>query len=171
MADAYYIGTVLENSQNSDSKIENIASCMNLSFRGVKHICSGKVVAYKTESIDEADVGYMSIKTTDSRVFTVSIQNETITGQFEDETSIAVTGPDSICYLSTSGGTIPDSKIYDNTLIQEQFEKGEDVEIHVIAIQADAVIRSNDILMTSWSNTYKKARYYGKYNNTLWTTT
>lgn len=170
LAIAYAIGTILENSNNSNSKINDIIECMLLSMRGAKLLCTGKVVAYNTESVNDADVGYMSIETTDKRTFTVSIQNETITGQFEDETGVAVTGPDSICYLSTSDGALPDNKIYENTLIQEQFEKGEEVNIHVIAIQADPVVLGNPTLMASWKNTYTAARYYGAYNSNIWTT-
>ena len=170
LSTAYEIGKIMENDENTWIKITHIEDCLSSAMRGVKLLCTGKVVTYKTETIDDNDVGYMSIKTEDNRIFTVSIQNETITGQFEDETNIAVTGPDSICYLSTSNGALSDAEIYDNTLIQEKLADGDDVEIHVIAIQADPVITSNEKLMTLWRSAYKTARYYGAYNSELWTT-
>ena len=165
LSDAYAIGSILE---SSNDKIIDIAGVMFLSARKTKLICTGKVTEYKTESVNEADVGYMSVKTKDNRIFTVSIQNETITGQFEDDISIEITGPDSICYLSTTNGALPDNEIYDNTLIQEKLAQGKEVEIHVIAIQADTVVTANNKLMASWRSAYKTARYYGAYNNSIW---
>ncbi len=168
LSEAYAIGKIMENDKITTNKISAIENCLASSGRSIKVLCTGKVITYITETIDDNDVGYMSIKTSDNRIFTISIQNETITGQFEDEISIAVTGPDSICYLSTSNEKIPDGEIYDNTLIQEKMAKGEDVEIHVIAIQADNVVLGNDKLMSSWRNAYKTARYYGAYNSNIW---
>lgn len=170
LSDAYAMGVIMENSEDSIHKVNKIIETMSYEMRGVKLLCTGQVVAYETETISDNDVGYIQIKTLDNRIFTVSIQNETITGQFEDEISISVTGPDSICYLSTSDGVLPDSEIYDNTLIQEKFAQGETVNIHVIAIQASAVVVSNSVLMNSWRDAYKTARYYGAYNSKLWTT-
>lgn len=168
LSEAYAIGKIMENDKDTTTKISEIASCLSSSGRSVKLLCTGKVITYTTKTIDDNDVGYMSVETSDNRIFTISIQNETITGQFEDEICIAVTGPDSICYLSTRDKGIPDGEIYDNTLIQEKMAKGEDVEIHIIAIQADSVVSGNDKLMNSWRNAYKTARYYGAYNSQLW---
>lgn len=170
LSTAYEIGKIIENDENTWIKIVDIGNSLTKYNRSTQLLCTGKVVAYTTETIDDNDVGYMSIETEEKRIFTISIQNETITGQFEDETSIAVTGPDSICYLSTSDGKIPDNEIYDNTLIQEKFENGEEVDIHIIAIQADSVVTNNGKLMSSWRSAYKMARYYGAYNSGLWTT-
>lgn len=172
---AHKIGEIMENDDNTWLRAIHIQECLAPSNRGVQLLCTGKVVAYTTESIDDNDVGYISIETLANsegiqRIFTISIQNETITGQFEDETCIAVSGPDSICYLSSSDGALSDGEIYDNVLIQEQFEKGEDVNIHVIAIQADQVVTNNPELMTSWKTAYKMARYYGAYNSQIWAT-
>ena len=170
LSKAYAIGKIMESDENSWIKIVNIENTLLESSRGAQILCTGKIVAYTTETIDDNDVGYISIQTAEGRIFTISIQNETITGQFEDEVTISVTGPDSICYLSTSDGKIPDDEIYDNTLIQQKFEKGEEVHIHVIAIQADSVVTNNSKLMTSWRGAYKIARYYGAYNSAIWTT-
>lgn len=168
LSTAYAIGEIMENNENTWIKIVHIQECLAPSNRSVKLLCTGKVVAYNTKSIDDNDVGYMSIETEDNRTFTLSIQNETITGQFEDDISIAVTGPDSICYLSASNGALPNGEIYDNTLIEEKFAQGKEVNIHVIAIQADSVVTSNEVLMKSWRSAYKMARYYGAYNGQLW---
>ena len=110
----------------------------------------------------------MSIETKEGRIFTISIQNETITAQYEDETCIKVTGPDSICFLSTKNGVIPQKNIYDNTLIEENYLTPNGVEIAVVAIEADAIVLENKTLMNAWKDIYKEARYYGAYNAGLW---
>lgn len=185
LSDAYKIGKILETNYEGngsvgidawDKRCNDISKVLKSSNRKLKVICEGYVCAYETETINNNDVGFMSIKTPSNRTFTLSIQNETITGQFEDETDVIVTGPDAICYLSTDSGALPEDRIYDNTLIQSQFDeyvkdpKEENkVRIAIVAIEAYESILNNQKLMQSWNKTYKKARYYGTYSKHLWT--
>jgi len=56
----------------------------------------------------------------------------------------------------------------ENVLISQKLAKGEDVYIHVVAIEAADIIRNNEKLMSFWNEAYKTSRYYGSYNSKLW---
>ncbi|MDD2781440.1 DUF917 family protein [Sulfuricurvum sp.] len=172
LTDAYNIGIMFEENLSSDERIKKIQTYLNTKAqtpRQLKLICTGKVTAYTTQTEDVTDLGYLTINTDDNRVFTILIQNENIIGQFDDETYVTITGPDSICYLAKKDGPLDQNEIYENVLISEKFSKGEDVYIHVIAIEAADVIKKNEKLMASWNAAYKTSRYYGPYSDKLWT--
>lgn len=171
LTDAYNIGIIFEENISSDEKflqIQNYLCSSAQTPRKMKHICTGQVTDYLTQTENSTDLGYLSIKTNDNRVFTILIQNENIIGQFGDETCATVTGPDSIGYISTFNGPFDENNIYENVMISEKLSKGEEVYIHVIAIEAADIIKKNKKLMASWNDAYKTSRYYGAYNGALW---
>jgi len=171
LSDAFNIGTIFEENISSDEKmlkIQDYLSCKAKTPRKMKHICTGRVNNYFTKTEDVTDLGYLSVQTDDDRVFTILIQNENIIGQFDDETSVTITGPDSICYITKTDGPLNDNDIYENVLISEKLAKGEEVYIHVVAIESADVVKENKKLMISWNEAYKTSRYYGPYCNKLW---
>lgn len=171
LTDAYHIGTIFEEEISSTQKIQKIQHYLRYQSqtpRNMKHICTGKVTDYATKTENSTDLGYVRIQTDENRVFTILIQNENIIGQFDDETWVSVTGPDSINYISIHDGSFDENNIYDNVLISKKLSEGQDVYIHVIAIEAADVIKKNDKLMSSWNSAYKTSRYYGPYSNRLW---
>jgi DUF917 family protein len=171
LTDAYHIGKFFEEDISSNAKIlkiQNYLSSEAQTPRKMKHICTGKVTDYFTQAENSTDLGYLTVQTDDKRVFTILIQNENIIGQFDDETFVSVTGPDSIGYISTRDCSFDENDIYENVLISEKLSKGEDVYIHVIAIEAADVIKKNEKLMASWNAAYKTSRYYGPYSDMLW---
>lgn len=171
LTDAYNIGRMFEENIGSDErmkKIQNYLLSEAQTPRKMKPICTGKVTDYFTQTENSTDLGYLTVKTDDNRVFTILIQNENIIGQFDDETFVTITGPDSICYLAKKDGPLDENDIYENVLISEKLSEGEDVYIHVIAIEAADVIKKNEKLMSSWNAAYKTSRYYGPYSDMLW---
>lgn len=172
LTDAYNIGQIFEEDIHSSDKIlkvQNYLSTNAQTPRKMKHLCTGKVTDYFTQTENSTDLGYLTVETDDNRIFTILIQNENIIGQFNDETFVSVTGPDSIGYISTYDGSFDENNIYENVLISKKLSEGQDVYIHVIAIEAADVIKDNKKLMSSWNAAYKTSRYYGPYANQLWT--
>lgn len=173
LTDAFIIGKFFEENISSDERMKKIQKYLLSEAqtpRRLKPLCTGKVTEYYTKTEDVTDLGYLTVQTDDNRVFTVLIQNENIIAQFDDETSVTVTGPDSICYLAAKDGPLGENEIYENVLISEKLAKGEDVYIHVVAIEAADVIKKNTKLMACWNAAYKTSRYYGSYNDKLWDT-
>jgi len=172
LRDAYMIGAIFEENISSQERIEQIQNYLQKNSqtpRKMKKICTGVVQEYSTKTDNSTDLGYLTIKTDDGRgIYTVLIQNENIIGQFDDETAVNVTGPDSICFLSAKSGRLEDSEIYDNSLISQKIQDDEEVHIHVIAVEAAPVITENEKLMSAWKEAYKTSRYYGTYNAALW---
>ena len=171
MTDAYNIGLIFEENSSSVDKMKKIQDYLLSKAqtpRKMKHICTGKVTAYSTQTEDVTDLGYLTVQTDDNRVFTVLIQNENMLAQFDDETSMTITGPDSICYLAKKDGPLGDDFIYENVLISEKLSKGEEVNIHILAIEAADVVKNNKALMDTWNAAYKTSRYYGPYTDVLW---
>lgn len=171
LTDAYNIGIIFEEDITSDERIKKIRKYLLSEAqipRNLKSICTGKVTEYTTKTEDVTDLGYLTVQTDDNRVFTILIQNENIIGQFDDETFVTITGPDSICYLAAKDGPLDENDIYENVLISEKLSNGEEVYIHVIAIEAADVIKKNEKLMASWNAAYKTSRYYGPYADMLW---
>jgi DUF917 family protein len=171
LTDAYNIGIIFEEDITSDERIKKIRKYLLSEAqipRNLKSICTGKVTEYTTKTEDVTDLGYLTVQTDDKRVFTILIQNENIIGQFDDETFVTITGPDSICYLAAKDGPLDENDIYENVLISEKLSNGEEVYIHVIAIEAADVIKKNEKLMASWNAAYKTSRYYGPYADMLW---
>jgi DUF917 family protein len=174
LTDAYHIGRFFEENISSNEKIQKIQKYLSTDAqtpRKMKHLCTGKVTDYFTQTENSTDLGYLTIETDDNRVFTILIQNENIIGQFSDETFVTVTGPDSIGYISTYDGSFDENNIYENVLISKKLSEGQDVYLHIIAIEAADVIKTNQKLMASWNAAYKTSRYYGPYSNILWKTT
>lgn len=171
LEDAYNIGKVLEEDINSIEKINKIKFLLSKSKspRKMKHICTGEVIDYFTKSVNDNDLGYLKIRTNDKRIFTILIQNENIIGQYNDETNVYITGPDSICYLSTKNGSLDNVyDIIDNVVIEMMLEKGEKVDIHILAIEASSIILNNTKLMKNWEVSYQTSNYFGTYNSKLW---
>ena len=169
--DAYEIGKIFEKNITSEKRFEQIQTYLekkSKSPRKMKKICRGKVIAYNTESVNDNDLGYLKIQTKQGRVFTIIIQNENILGQFDDETDIYITGPDSINYLSTKDGPLSANDMYENVLISEQFANNKDIELDIIAVEAPEVILNNSKLMKAWKSSYEINNYFGKYNSKLW---
>lgn len=171
LLDAYKIGKVFEDNIMSLEKIRRVKDILeneSQSKRQVKHICTGKVIEYFTKSVNDNDLGYLKIETENKRIFTILIQNENIIGQFDDETCVSVTGPDSICYISTKDGSFTADDIYDNVLIEKQLSENKEVKLHILAIQASSIITENTKLMASWKNSYNISNYFGCYYSKIW---
>jgi DUF917 family protein len=171
LSDAYNIGKIFEENIHSNEKIQKIQNYLSTDAqtpRKMKHLCTGKVTDYFTQTENSTDLGYLTVETDDNRIFTILIQNENIIGQFNDETFVTVTGPDSIGYISTTDGSFDENNIYENVLISKKLSEGQEVYIHIIAIEAADVIKKNEKLMVSWNAAYKTSRYYGPYSNRLW---
>lgn len=172
LQDAYNIGVLLEQNISSQERVYMIQTYLQKKAqtpRKTKVICTGIVTEYVTKTDGDSDFGYITIKADDGKgVFTISIQNENMLGQFADETCVNVTGPDSICYLCTRNGILEDNDIYENSLISQKIQNNEEVHIHVIAVEAASVITENEKLMSAWKEAYKTSRYYGTYNAALW---
>lgn len=170
LKDAYNIGQIFEKNISSILKIDQIKNYLAneaQSSRKMKHLCTGKVIDYFTQTYNDNDLGYLKVKTLDERIFTVIIQNENMFAQFDDETEILVTGPDSICYISTKDGAFNENDIYDNVLISQKLANNEDVNIHVVAIEASQIILDNKKLLKAWKSSYEISNYFGCYNSKL----
>ncbi len=171
LTDAFNVGVILEEDISSTEKITKIQSYLISNAqtpRNMKLLCTGTVTDYFTETDGDNDLGYLTVQTDDNRVFTILIQNENIIGQFDDETAVTVTGPDSICYIANEDCSFDENYIYDNVLISEKLSNSEEVNIHVVAIEASSVVTGNATLMSFWNDAYKTSRYYGPYNSGLW---
>ncbi|WP_373000040.1 DUF917 family protein [Sulfurimonas sp.] len=173
LRDAYNIGLIFEQNISAAQRLESIQAYLLSEAqtpRELKTICTGVAKEYYTKTEEDNDLGYLTIETDDGRgIYTILIQNENMLGQFNDEISINITSPDSICYVSTQDGILDDSDIYDNTLISQKLQNGEEVHISVVAIEAASVIKENKQLMSAWNEAYKTSRYYGTYNESIWT--
>lgn len=166
LRDAFKIGGILEKKCDSGKKVERVIDYITSQSRiprGCKSVCSGKVIELVTKSVDNTDLGHLTVETDDKRIFTVIIQNENILGQFEDEANCCITGPDSICYISKDT-----DDIYDNVLISQKLAKNEEVNVHIIAVEAAPIILNNQTLMSNWTKAYKTSGYYGSYAKRLW---
>ena len=164
--DAYRIGEIIEKQCSSEKKVDKIIDYLSKysqTPRDARLICSGRVKEIYTQSVDNTDLGHMTVETDDNRVFTVVIQNENIIGQFEDETCCCITGPDSICYLSKDT-----DDIYDNVLIAQKLAKNEEVNIHIVAVEASPTVLNDKTLMSNWAKAYRTSGYYGGYTKRLW---
>jgi len=172
LTDAFNIGQIFEEDITAINRIEKIKDYLQnkaQTKRNFKVICKGTVANYFTETVDSTDLGYITLETEDERGnYNILIQNENIIGQFEKSIAVDVTGPDSICYISTKDGVLEDTEIYENSIISQQFLENEKVELYVVAIEAASVITNNDKLMNQWKNAYKTSKYYGPYNNSFW---
>ncbi len=169
--DAYKIGKIMEENISSLEKIEKIKTTLSFSKspRKTKHICTGKVIDYYTQSVNDNDLGYIKIQTDDKRVFTILIQNENIIGQYSDETGVYITGPDSICYLSVKNGPLENEyDIIDNVVIEMKFQQGEEINLHILAVETTTTILNNEMLMNNWENAYQTSNYFGTYNSKVW---
>jgi len=172
LTDAFSIGQIFEENITSKQRISKIGNYLKTKAqtkRNFKVICKGTVTDYSTKTVDSTDLGYITIKTDDEKGdYNILIQNENIIGQFENSISVDVTGPDSICYISTKDGVLEDNDILENSIISQKFENGEKVELYVVAIEAASIIKNNKKLMKQWNQAYKTSKYYGPYNSKIW---